>query len=266
MLSFVANIHEQLKTNNMKKQLLLLVALLCLTNAKAEDRVEKFGIFNHVSVGAGVGILDGISFEAAAPITDFVQLRLGYSFLPKFSYTTDISYKDNGQDKETDVKFQLNQGNFKFLFDILPFRTSSFHVTVGGYVGKEHFVKAWNSSPIYGLLPGEGLLVGEYIIRPNDDPTSPDYGVANAAIQVNKFKPYVGIGVGRACPRKRVSVTGDFGVMFWGSPNVVAKADDGTWQKMTKDNIGHDSEKAFKIMSKIIVCPVLSIRVNGRIF
>ena len=97
----------------MKKTLLLAFAVfLCTANAKAENRVEKFGVFDHVSIGiTAFDILNGWGFEAAAPITDFVQFRAGYVFLPKFHYTTDFEYnKNDGTTGDVPVKFQLNKG------------------------------------------------------------------------------------------------------------------------------------------------------------
>lgn len=256
---------------------LALATVLSISGAKAGEPLEEFGIFNHVSVGAGVGVLDGIGFEVAAPITNYVQMRLGYSFMPKISYTAkDFEYEKSTDTKgnptgEFDVKFKLNKGDFKFLFDVYPIKTSSFRVTLGAYIGREKLLKAtsWDSdlkqaAPVSDLKPGEGLIIGDYTLGADLED-----GIVRAAIHVKKFKPYIGLGFGRAVPKKRVGVAFDMGVMFWGTPGVYGRdVSSGEYIKIGKENAGDNAtaNKFFDILSKVKVCPVLSIRVNGRIF
>ena len=231
--------------------------------AKADEPIENFGIFNHVSIGAGFGILDGIGFEVATPITDFVQLRAGYSFLPTIKYEADgFEYKDNNDvEKEAEADFSLNMKDFKVLFDIYPARTKAFHFTVGAYIGQDKLLKAKSYVP--DIKPGEGLIIGDYTL-------GADYedGYVRAAIKVNKFKPYVGFGFGHHMPRKRVNCSFDMGVQFWGTPAIHGRdVETGEYHKITKDDIGEESaDEYFDTLSKLTVCPVISFRINGRIF
>ncbi len=245
--------------------------------AQTSKKVEKFGIFDHMSVGVSAGTT-GLGFELAAPITDFVQIRAGYHFLPKsVTYTRgiDYTYTDKsvvpyikGKEGTTDVEFKLNLGNADILFDVYPTRKTMFHFTAGAFIGRNDIITAQNINEIHGVEEGEGLLIGDYVIGPyTREETDPKYGYCFAKIKTSKFKPYLGIGVGRAVPKKRVSVCGDFGVMFWGSPGVYAENKYDGDVKVTKDDIGdHDDGGAFKIISKIVVYPVLTLRINGRIF
>ena len=246
----------------MKKFIAIVVATLFATPlTKAGEPVENFGIFDHVSVGIGFGILDGIGFEAAAPITDFVQMRMGYSFLPKFKYDAELDYKDsNEQDQTAEATFKLNMSDFKVLFDIYPARRSAFHFTVGAYIGKDELLTGEAYVP--DLKPGEGILIGDYTFGAGDDQ------YVRAAIKVNKFKPYVGIGFGHHVPRKRVNCSFDMGVQFWGSPAAYGRdVDSGEYIKITKEDVGEESaDEYFDMASKISVLPVISFRINGRIF
>ena len=75
----------------MKKFIAIVVATLFATPlTKAGEPVENFGIFDHVSVGVGFGILDGIGFEAAAPVP---ALTLPVDSLSKSSSVPSSSFR-----------------------------------------------------------------------------------------------------------------------------------------------------------------------------
>lgn len=249
----------------MKKLLLtILGALFSVSGAWADEPVEKFGVFNHMSVGVGVG-LTGFGVQVAFPITDYLALRGGYSFLPSSLVDPTFNAKythDGGKKDETKVGTNLNMGDVNVLLDFYFGKRSGLHLTGGFFLGKEKLVTAKNTSPIYGAGPGEGLIIGDYTVGICDD------GIAHAAIKVNKFKPYVGLGFGRAIPRKRVNFAVDLGVMFWGKPEVWGSdVDDPThFVKVGKENTGEEAAKYWKYLEKVKIYPVLTFRLNGRIF
>ena len=71
-----------------KRTLLALAAVFAIgITANAQDK----NIFNHLNVGVSVG-LDGIGFDVAAPIGDYVRVRAGYTFLPGIKINADIDY------------------------------------------------------------------------------------------------------------------------------------------------------------------------------
>ena len=143
------------------------------------------------------------------------------------------------------------------LIDVYPFPISSFHATMGAYIGTSSIITVKNLQPIYGLNPGEGIEIADYIIAPGDD------GIAQGAIKVAAFKPYLGVGFGRSVPRGRVGVTTDFGLQFWGSPGVYEKRN-GKYMKIKSSDA--DGGGLLKFISKITVYPMLTVRVSGRIF
>lgn len=233
------------------------VALFSLP-AQAQDKVEEFGIFDHLSVGLTLGTT-GIGFDVAAPVTEYLQVRAGYDFFGGFKHKEDVKYRAKGQaTKKTEVEGKLNLSNAKLLLDVFPFKGSMFRITTGFYIGTDEIVKAENTIPVTAFDPGEGLLIGDYIVEFDKN------GYANASIKVNKFRPYIGIGVGRSVPRKRFGVSGDLGVMFWGKPKLYEKQT-GKDLEVTKSDLGSDSDEYFDIMSKIAVWPALTVRITGRI-
>ena len=65
------------------------IAALAMTlypqSVQAQDEVDEFGIFDHVSAGLVIGTT-GIGIDVAAPISEYVQVRAGYNFFPTFKY------------------------------------------------------------------------------------------------------------------------------------------------------------------------------------
>lgn len=253
----------------MKKLLVtILGAFFSVLGAWADEPVEKFGVFNHMSVGVGVGTT-GLGFQIAFPITDYLALRGGYSFLPAnlVKPSFNAKYDNNKGDRvSTKVGTKLNMGDADILIDIYPGKKTGLHITGGFFIGKERLVTAENKSPIIDVKPGEGLIIGDYNVDVGN-PGEKDFGQAHAAIQVKKFKPYVGLGYGRAVPSKRVNFAVDLGVMFWGKPEVYGKDHTANkYVKVTKDDTGEEAAKYWKYLEKVKIYPVLTFRLNGRIF
>ena len=273
------------------KKLFLVFALtmLGLGQTFAQLNSEDFRFFNHLNAGISLGT-DGIGIEVAAPLTYNFAVRTGFTIMPKFKYKKGInvgkdpaflSYPD---DQDVDVEGKLNMADFKLLFDYYPFKKSSFHVTAGAYIGKSKVVTVQNANAFIkedswgskGLELGTGA--NTYTIV-SDERT----GNIQAEAKTNSFKPYLGIGFGRAVSKGRVGIQFDLGVQFWGSPEVWANINsvneetgllETKYQKIDKDRIVTESKDkgykdfkdAIKTIDKIGVYPVLTLRINGRIF
>lgn len=243
------------------------LSLLLPTGLKAQDNE----MFNHLSLGISLGT-DGIGFEAAAPIGRYVQARTGISFMPAFSYSDDVKYGNRSGDvagKKVNAKGTLHMTDWKLLFDIYPSTKSTFHFTAGFYLGKQAVVTGKNTEVPTLLMDGGYILIGGQPFGANAE------GVANIEVRVNNFKPYLGIGFGRAVPRKhRFAVTCDLGVQFWGKPKVYSWNQDMLnygfhevkYKDIDPDGSAADARDAIKIINRIGVYPVLNIRLNGRIF
>lgn len=258
---------------HMKHLLLVaLAAILGTQTSQAQGHDVEYGLFNHLSAGVSVGT-DGIGFDVATPVTEFAALRAGISFFPGIKYSTNINIKDDDPDltPDVDIEAKAKVFDFKILADLYPIKSSSFHFTVGAFMGNGTFASATNTSMFikdpakYGKL---GLTIGDYRV------TTDDNGYATIDVKVNKFKPYVGIGFGRAVPRNsRFSVTFDMGVQFWGTPGLAADTKD-DWGNVERhkfkysdlnDDDDEDLRDALKTAEKITVYPTLSLRLSGRI-
>ena len=284
------------------KKLLLICALatLGLSQAFAQLDEDDFGFFNHLSAGVSLGT-DGIGIEVAAPLTYNFAVRAGYSLMPKFKYSKGLDLGLSDQDKadmargtykgaflspEVDLEGKLNMGDFKLLIDWYPFRSSSFHATAGFYIGRGTVVEVTNKRPFIKDGYDAGIELGDasstvnygmsrYTLKPDEN------GNLKVEAKVNGFKPYLGIGFGRAVPKGSVGVQFDLGVQFWGKPEVhgnMEYIEPSTgqvvtrYEKINKNRIisqnkdYQDLMDAIKTIEKIGVYPVLNIRINGRIF
>lgn len=133
--------------------------------------------FNHLDIAGHVGTT-GIGIDLATPVGPYVQLRAGFSFMPRVDVNSNFSvqvgdsterkWDANGNRIETkfdrlskkleqytgyEVKDQVTMVctpyfyNFKLLADIYPFQDhKEWHVTAGFYVGNATIGKAVNSA------------------------------------------------------------------------------------------------------------------------
>lgn len=267
--------------------LLVLVALGASQGLHAQSDIE-FGYFDNVSVGLSVGS-DGIGFDVAAPVKDIAAVRAGFSFVPTVKVNKDIHLSNKNEDadfyKDIDIQGKSKIFDGKILIDLYPFKKSSFHLTAGAFFGGSEVAEVVNTSPIlkheadYGK---KGLLLGS---GENEYEVSTDKkGDAVIKLKTNGFKPYVGIGFGRAVQKNhRFGVSFDMGVKFWGTPGVYAKAINHNDMFADRDNpnswkehhfkfseLGEDDDKdlrdAIETIEKIKVYPVLNLRLTYRIF
>lgn len=249
----------------MKKSFLVLALITCFT---AKVNAQDNNMFNHLSVGVSAGVLDGFGFEVATPIGNYVNLRAGYSFMP-FKYTVDGTkvYKwveateESKFLQETDVELKLRNNTFKLLFDIHPSVKSAFRFTVGAYIGNSRFVSAVNTDPVADYA--------DCFIKLGEKRFGFDGEYAHAHIKVNNFRPYLGVGFGRAIGTKSKSAFNfDLGVQFWGSPEVYGyDIVDDEYKKLEDADIDDaEGKKALKTLSKISICPVISVRYMFNIF
>ena len=227
----------------------------------ASPVVAQEGVFNHLSIGAEVGTT-GWGFEAAVPLTHFVTFRTGFTTLPRFNIKTDINYTTHGTEKNVDVLGRIHMSDYKLLADIYPFKHSSFHLTGGFYAGLPNLGTAYNKEKLE-VKTGEGLEIGGLFIRPDEN------DLVKLRLQVNSFKPYVGLGFGRPISSKhKVSAAFDLGVMFWGKPKIkIYSPDEDQWVRVTKEDIDdEDFHDGVNKLEKFTVYPVLNFRIYYNVF
>ena len=148
----------------------------------------------------------------------------------------------------------------ELLVNYYPFKKGSFFLTAGAYFGGGTLLKINGHSDELKELVAEagkaGVVIGDYTIPVDKN------GNVSGGLKVSSFRPYVGLGFGRAVPKKRLGVMFELGVQFHGKPDVYT--DYGNVNNLL-DEVDPDDTFS-KIMDKLTVYPVMKIRLCGRIF
>lgn len=98
-----------------------------------------------------------------------------------------------------------------------------------------------------------GIEIGDYSIPVDKN------GNISGGLKVAAFRPYLGLGFGRAVPRKRIGFMFELGVQFHQTPKVYT-----TTGELGK--LPEEAENDFSdIIDKLTVYPVLKFRLCGKI-
>lgn len=124
--------------------------------------------FNKLDVALTLGS-SGVGIDVASSVTDFMQVRAGVTYIPKFEYKINFPVEvGEGTQEEQQERFKKLSGmlekitghkvndnvcmiaeptfyNFKILFDFFPFENKRWHVTGGSYFGSSCIGKAYNA-------------------------------------------------------------------------------------------------------------------------
>ena len=99
-----------------------------------------------------------------------------------------------------------------------------------------------------------GIVIGDYTIPVDKN------GDVSGGLKVAGFRPYVGLGFGRAVPKNRIGFSFELGVQFHGTPKVYT--DYGSL-----GDAWEDTDDSFtKIIDHLTVYPVMKFRLCGRLF
>lgn len=235
----------------------VLAAALCFSAVTAHADNH---IFNHLGVGVHAATT-GFGFEAATPITKFVTLRAGVSIMPSFSFGADVNGTYDAPEGARDFSMHVDgglkrtQGNI--IFNIHPFaHMSSFYVAAGAYFGGQTVVKVTGHSDELREQAAHGgsVEIGEYQLPIDAN------GNVDGSLEVKKFRPYLGIGFGRAVPKGRLHFGVELGVQFQGKMKVCSNG-----KELDQTLTGNDDDWQ-KVIDKLKVYPVLKFTLSGRIF
>lgn len=272
---------------------LLVIAGSLLLSVGSVSAQEDNNVFTHLGASVGVGTT-GVSIDLSTNITDYVGVRVGADIMPKFKYSTDIDINNstNLQNEyntwrqyyiatnpgaeapeltvpsQVDIEGKLNNTTGHVLFDLYPGKKIDWHLTVGAYFGPTDVVSVYTTKDEQladvakyndwqndkSLLIGAEL--GNYFLTPDAN------GHVDASIKVKGFRPYVGLGWGRAVPKNHsLGFSFDAGVQFWGKPEIYLQGD-----KQNESNFDGEDGGIVKTLTKITVYPTLTFRLTGKIF
>lgn len=173
------------KANSRRLTHTLVVALvLVLAPVAVSGQTEKNNIETHLDLGLTLGT-DGIAIDLAAPIGNYVQVRAGFAYMPRFEKivtfqaqvgdTPESRYNPDGtpildaDGKPIQTKFDKMAAlmgditgykvdeyidmiatptfwNGKVLVDVFPFKKKNWFFTAGLYLGPARVAKAYNTT------------------------------------------------------------------------------------------------------------------------
>ena len=179
----------------MKRLFFLICMVSCMLQGKSQgyaflndDKEEETPLFNHLDAAVSLGTT-GIGIDLATPVTNWAQLRLGYSFMPRFHYNMNFDvqvgdvkeskYDVNGNrvttkfdkmatmledltgykvDDEVEMIGRPTYQNLKMLVDVFPFKNDKrWHVTAGFFWGPSKIAEAYNSTEAMTSLLAVGI-------------------------------------------------------------------------------------------------------------
>lgn len=244
------------------KKIIFLWAILSIGMMCSPVSAQKeLGIFNSLSVGVSAGTT-GIGIDVATPVTPHFAIRGGVSFMPGISFDADVDVDLKDPKLEENSSLNLT-GNMKrasgeLLVNYYPFLSSSFFVTAGAYFGGNKLLKVKGHSDKLAEYVNGGnqasIIIGDQEIPVDKN------GNVSGGFKVSGFRPYIGVGFGRAVPKKRIGVQFELGVQFHGSPKLYSSAGD------LSGALADSDDDFTKIMDKLTVYPVMKVRFCGRLF
>ena len=248
----------------MKAGTLLPTLLLLLASLPARAQFDLH-ILNHLAIGIEAGTA-GVGIDASVPVTSFVDIQGGFTMMPRFSFNTSLETTQPSPELADEIRMKgkpLMKGG-KVLVNVMPLpMLTSFHVTAGAYFGSDEVLGLTNRDPLPDMAAYNALhpddksmaLVGSYLLEPDAE------GSIDARFRVKPVKAYVGIGIGRGVPKRRIGFKFDVGCLIWGKPTL--------WQDGAVCPMSDSDEEGggfMKLATKLRVYPMLNLRLSGRIF
>lgn len=160
------------------KRLLAALGLFITLGASAQD------YFNHMDLGVNVSST-GIGADIAMPVGDYVRVRTGFTYMPRFTINSNfkVDFVSNvsedklrrmkdmmsyitGQPMQDNIDMQMRPcwTQFKFLVDIMPFKNNKhWNVTFGFYAGPSTIGEAVNAPSGNTTLLGINMYNNMYI-------------------------------------------------------------------------------------------------------
>ena len=248
----------------MKRQMIALGMLLLLICGGHRVMAQAdYGYFNSLGLGLSVSTV-GVGLEVSTPIGNYLALRGGVSFMPKFTVTDEVNADLKGvpqgypQSAEVELEVSTKRTTGELLLNLYPFRSNGFFVAVGASFGGDKFVQiTGHSDELQQLIAAggsAGLQIGDVSIPVDQN------GNVSGGLKVSAVRPYVGLGYGRAVPSKRINFMLDAGVQLHGTPEVYSDFGQVDQLMAEVDNDFTD------IINKLKVYPVIRFRICGKLF
>ncbi|MDR1653165.1 MAG: hypothetical protein LBS01_05870 [Prevotellaceae bacterium] len=251
----------------MKKvfSILFAAALLCSANGIKAQNASEGGFMDHLGVGLNYSFLKGEGISVHFSLLPILKARVGLNYfglglVP--SLIKEQSFEADSYDgtQAESVSGEINKAgiamiNGSILADYYPFGGNTvFSITGGVFIGTDRV-------NVSGKADGDFSFEGVKI-KPNADGTFKGHISMGSVI-----KPYIGIGLGKTIPNKRVGFRWDLGMIYQGKFGLYS---DNAGGKFTLDDskVGeaNDGYKTVLDMVTLAVYPQMTFTLSYRIF
>jgi hypothetical protein len=182
----------------------------------------------NVSVGLNIGLANGIGLDVAYRFSPHWAGKLGLNYAQYTQKGIEYSYQSttNGTTTTQRMSFDaaVNISNLAATFEYTP-----------GPKGRFKLIGGLTYFPQNTIDAGGQLLT---TLKFNDVVLTPeDIGSGNVQIGFSqKISPYIGMGIGRTFPRKRLNLSLDLGTQYKGDYKVKINVKPGLLLKQNEDN------------------------------
>jgi len=217
----------------MKKNYLLLTFLICICFEGISQEDENFKEKkNAIAISFGS---PGLGLEYARKLSPKLSGKIVWQ---TFSLN---DYEQKGieiKDDVVDLNADLNVSIVDLGIEYTPFKNSSFKLTTGlGFLSNVNV----NSVVTYT----EDIVVGTVTVDKKD------VGEIIADVTWSGVAPYIGVGFGRAIPKKRFGFGIEFGTYFASAPNVDLTASNLLAPTASQEENLQESLESFKFIPRI---------------
>ena len=182
----------------LRKSILLYIFCVCSSPLLAQ---------RNIGVGVNAGT-NGLGIQLGYKLSDNFFIKSSYSNINL--NVDDIDLSTDQVRQKANFSYLLQNGDL--ILDIHPFK-NWFKICVGGSYNFQQrtLVGLSLQDTVYAGEDGDDPDdLGDFILYPDD------LGSVNIDFLWNNINPYVGLGFGRAVPKKRVGFSVDFGVNYIG--------------------------------------------------
>jgi hypothetical protein len=284
----------------MRKPILFLWAVAMTFPVWAQDNMEAF---RHLSIGGEVG-LHGFGMEVAVPVQKHVVLKAGFNKAPsgdllstdlsidtkdlrqaQEDYSTVTGYEFNNKfGDESVISAGLHTGltNMKAMVNWYPFSTGRFYLAGGVYytpgnAKDDPFLRISGNTTendwaalkeLNGKLPSAdqkelALEIGDekYPVIEKDG-----CGFMQADFRTDPLKYYLGMGLGRCVPNKRLGLQLELGAMIYHNARLYCQDKEVGTIMDAADVLGSDTKEIIEYVDKYPIYPQITVRLSFRVF
>lgn len=200
----------------MKKIICLLLLSLCFVSVsiaqetietieETDETVEMNEKMNALGISAG---FPGFAFDYSRKISEDFSAKIRYNFFKIENYN--LGELDISGNAVTAI-VSGESSTLDLLMEFLPFKSSSFKLVGGlGIINKMKFDIL--------MQYDESVTLGDVVL------TKEDYGNLNIGFDWESIAPYLGLGFGRAVPKRRLGFGIEVGCYYSSSPNITLDA------------------------------------------